>query len=57
MFLQWAIWLAYHQKNYEILPPPWIAITFLTLFYTYTNLHGCIKSYKSYENIKHLHRV
>jgi hypothetical protein len=35
--LQWARWLAYHQKNYEI--PPQVEITFFTLFYIVVQNH------------------
>ncbi len=59
-FLQWTIWLAYHQKHYKI-PPPQIKFTFfytyivlhyhikiiwVYLFYIYIILHGYIKSYR-----------
>jgi len=58
-FLQWAIWLAYHQFFYNI-PPSQIKIAFFTLtlfyivvykiiwvylFYIYTILHDYIKPY------------
>jgi hypothetical protein len=43
---QWAIWLAYHQKHYEIPLSPQVKITFFTLFYTYTILHDYVKLYK-----------
>jgi hypothetical protein len=36
--LQWAKWLAYHQKHYEI-PPPQVEITFFTLFYIVMQNH------------------
>jgi hypothetical protein len=38
-FLQWAIWLAYHQKHYEIPPYPPKKIYIVVL-------HNQIKSYK-----------
>jgi hypothetical protein len=45
-FWQWAIWLVYHQKHYEI-PLPQVKITFFELFYTYIALHG-IKKIKQF---------
>jgi hypothetical protein len=42
-FRQWTIWLAYHQKHYQIAPPSQLKIT---LFYTYIVLYSYEKSYK-----------
>jgi hypothetical protein len=44
-FLQWAIYLAYLQKQHEISPPQ-IKIIFLTLLYMYIVLHNHVKLYK-----------
>ncbi len=40
--LQWAIWLAYYQKHYEIPFHP----KKITLFYTYIVLYNCVKPYR-----------
>jgi len=47
-FLQWAIWLIYHQKIMKLPPSPQIENTFFTLFSIYIVLHGHVKPYKCF---------